>query len=551
MKRIINTFKYGSAETKRLLAVTFLAGFAALGLVITALIAHSLLFFFGAIICVFITISLAQTFGIHEEDSGVVPPEATPMPMAIQQMDAVAPMQTQIVQEYQAQPSAMPMEAATEQPMEQSEEQPAMNVLSEEEIAKKVKVKATKFDAIKKTKKVNRAKKAKQPKPKKVKATKKVVKACKERTVKRKKAIKFVMKQQASKARASKDVRLDRMKESKTKPDTPRASMPKQSATKETKSNVKDTAVKETKITEEQPTTQMDDPYGIFGNVQDNGVVGDGISATADLLGMSATVDKVVEEPVKKAPLTEEEKLEEMKQLQASDEELAKYNRSKVKKMLRKYKVKRNNKLVLIDRCEKHMIYQTPAYMWLADNMLHLLLIEKEPRHLTLPTINLHEVHYLKKQLANEEVDYAAFKGKSMLAELFRPYLPDYTHSTVVGDLSAYKNLYGIGPGIYFTNRSAAGLFDLLAVELAVEDKVTTSPKVNSYFKDAYKANIMLRDNVIDANGYADRISSILDSMAHSTISYEEFKDTLNIMQKNKLITAEFAMYYMGVRDKL
>jgi hypothetical protein len=121
----------------------------------------------------------------------------------------------------------------------------------------------------------------------------------------------------------------------------------------------------------------------------------------------------------------------------------------------------------------------------------------------------------------------------------------------VVDDLTAYKNLYGIGPGIYFTNRSAASLFDLLGAEFRVHDKVTMSPKANIYFKDTYKANILLRDNVIDANGYADRISHILDSMAKSTTSYNEFKDTLNLMVRNKLITQEFATYYMGVRDKI
>ena len=91
----------------------------------------------------------------------------------------------------------------------------------------------------------------------------------------------------------------------------------------------------------------------------------------------------------------------------------------------------------------------------------------------------------------------------------------------------------------------------MLGVQFEVEDKVTTSKKVNVYFKDTYISNILLRDNVIDANGYADRISNILDEMAHSTISYAGFKDTLNLMIKNKLITQEFAMYYMEVRDKI
>lgn len=527
MKKIINTFKYGSGETKRLLAVTILAGLAAVGLAITAIITHSLLFFFGAVICVFITISLAQTFGIHEEGS------ETP-------------------QSYQ--PAQMPVNAVTSEataesfvqsaPVEQV--QPTTKLLSEDEIAKKVKVKASKFEPIKKAKKIDRDKKSsKQPKPKQVKASKEVVKVCKERKAKRRKAIKFVMQQQTSSSTAavvSQDKKLDRMKTTKAK---------------SAKANTIKEPNKEQTIVSEQPAANnapqhAEDPFGIFGDVQDNGVVGDGISATANLIDMSDIAGATVQEKhTKQAPATEEEKLKELQSLQATDEDIAQYNKTKVKKMLRKYKVKRDHRLVLIDKCEKHSIYQTPAYIWVADNLFHLLLIEKEPRHLTTPTFNIHEITYLKKQLANEDVDYAAFKGKSMMAELFRPYLPDYTHSTVVDDLSAYKNLYGIGPDIYFTNRSAASLFDLLAVDLAVEDKVTTSSKVNIYFKDAYKANIMLRDNVVDANGYADRISSILDSMAHSTISYGEFKDTLNLMQKNKLITAEFAMYYMGVRDKI
>ena len=478
MKKIINTFKYGSGETKRLLAVTLLAGIVTFALAIAAVVLQSLLFFFGAVICVFITISLAQTFGIREEDETVSNQSKTHKEV-VQKEEIITDSPDMTPQE---------QEQEQEQEKEQEQEQPHVQKMREEEVAKKVKVKATKFESIKKAKKLGRKKKPSgQPKPKKVKA----------------------------------------------------ASTPVPSQTK--KSSEKN-----------QETKQTNDPYGIFGDISENtGTVGDGISATADLLGMSDYSGSVLpDNKARRVPLTEEEKMAEMKSMQASDEEIAQYNRTKVKKLLRKYKVKRDHRLVLIDQCEKYSIYQTPAYMWVADKMLHLLLIEKEPRHLIIPTYNIHELTYLKKQLANEDIDYAALKGKSVLADLFRPYLPDYTHSTVVDDLSAYKNLYGIGPGIYFTNRSASSLLDLLAVEFVVVDKVTTSNKANVYFKDAYKSYILLRDNVVDANGYADRISRILDSMAHSAISYEEFKDTLNLMQKNKLITEEFALYYMGVRDK-
>lgn len=227
------------------------------------------------------------------------------------------------------------------------------------------------------------------------------------------------------------------------------------------------------------------------------------------------------------------------------------YDRKKVRKTLHKFKVRRDHRMIFVDHSEKLKANQTPAYIWVEKKDFHLLLIEQEPRHITIPVYQIKEITYLKKQPANEDIDYAAYRSSSVIADLFRPYLPDYSHSTVVDDLSAYKNLYGIGNDIYVTNRSASALFDLLGVPFQVDDRVTMSNKVNIYFKEAYKSNILLRDNVIDANGYADRISKTLDNLAHSTISYAEFKDTLNLMIRNKLITQEFASYYMGVRDEL
>lgn len=244
----------------------------------------------------------------------------------------------------------------------------------------------------------------------------------------------------------------------------------------------------------------------------------------------------------------EDEKPEEPQTI--TEEVMHTYNRKRIKKTMHRYKVKRDYRLILIDRSDTLKVRQTPAYIWTKDKEFHILLIEKEPRHIAIPIYQFREITYLKKQPAYEELDYAAFRSESLLAEMFRPYLPDYTHSTVVDDQSSYKNLYGLGTDIYVTNRSAAALFDLLALEFRVDDKVTTSSKVNTYFKEAYKANILLRDNVIDANGYADKISNILNNLAHSTVSYAEFKDTLNLLIRNKLITQEFALYYMEVRDK-
>ena len=245
------------------------------------------------------------------------------------------------------------------------------------------------------------------------------------------------------------------------------------------------------------------------------------------------------------------EQTEEQPAAALTQETVMTYDRKKVRKTLHKFKVRRDHRMIFVDHSEKLKVNQTPAYIWVEKKDFHLLLIEQEPRHITIPVYQIKEITYLKKQPANEDIDYAAYRSSSVIADLFRPYLPDYSHSTVVDDLSAYKNLYGIGNDIYVTNRSASALFDLLGVPFQVDDRVTMSNKVNIYFKEAYKSNILLRDNVIDANGYADRISKTLDNLAHSTVSYAEFKDTLNLMIRNKLIMQEFASYYMGVRDEL
>lgn len=245
------------------------------------------------------------------------------------------------------------------------------------------------------------------------------------------------------------------------------------------------------------------------------------------------------------------EQTEEQPAAALTQETVMTYDRKKVRKTLHKFKVRRDHRMIFVDHSEKLKVNQTPAYIWVEKKDFHLLLIEQEPRHITIPVYQIKEITYLKKQPANEDIDYAAYRSSSVIADLFRPYLPDYSHSTVVDDLSVYKNLYGIGNDIYVTNRSASALFDLLGVPFQVDDRVTMSNKVNIYFKEAYKSNILLRDNVIDANGYADRISKTLGNLAHSTVSYAEFKDTLNLMIRNKMITQEFASYYMGVRDEL
>ncbi len=434
MKKIINTLRYGSVYTKKIMFFTLLDVIAFIAFVVFAIITKQIVYFFGCVVCVFIFISLIQTMSIYgfEGGSSLEAPKDLPKDVPKKKRNS------------------LPKETA---------DRPKADFPNKANAASDVKVKKAKTSSGKSTK-------SKRPK--------------------KRKGIHFSLKELFRRRRntGKSTVKPEKQIEKKQ----PKNTEAKKSNTEAKKSNIAD---------------KNDD-------------------------GRKLVIIK-----------------------QVSDDMADSYDRKKIKKTLHKYKVKRDHRLVIVDFSKKYMIKQCPAYIWVADNKFNILLLEEETRHLVIPLGRIREITYLKKQSANVDTDYPLFHKKNMLTNLFRPYLPDYTYNTVVSDMNSYKNLYGIAGGIYFTNKSAKNLFDLLGVEFRVDDKVTMSNKVNIFFKDAYKANILLRDSVLDANGYADSIANTLDNMARSTISYNEFKETLNLMVRNKLITQEFASHYMNVWDKV
>ncbi len=497
MKRIINTFKYGSMAVKLTLLATIICGLATAGLLVCAIMFHQLIWFFAMIFAGFITVSLAQTFAIQgglssDKDETKINDEelndGTDSEINEEALDGGFYNPLGNPKDIYA---GFKIEYEDSENNEEGDEyNEEMSDSEDEEYTGKRKKKKAKNKKIKNKK--TKDKKSKKEKKKK-KSNKKALVSKKAKSKKIKKVAKH-------------------------------GSVPKVVAVSKVDIDYK--AMLKKDIKESKKSLSKKDKMSKADSEAQNNSGADGES----------------DENEKRAKVVVPEPL--------TAETVKQYNLKRIKKTLHKYKVKRDHKLAIIDRCETYNISQTPAYIWVDGNEFHMLLIEQEPRHLVLSTFKVGRIKYLKKQPANINTDYEAFNTKSLVTDLFRPYLPDYNQSNVDSDLNYYKNLYGIGPGIYFTNNSAKQLINFFGFGMDVDDKVTESKRVNLYFKDAYKANIMVRDNVLDANGYADRISSILEEMAASNLSYNEFKETLNLMIKNKFITKEFGMYYMDVRDK-
>ena len=83
-----------------------------------------------------------------------------------------------------------------------------------------------------------------------------------------------------------------------------------------------------------------------------------------------------------------------------------------------------------------------------------------------------------------------------------------------------------------------------------VNDRVMDSEIYSPYFKSAYKLNILLRDGVIQVNEYKQKVKEVLESLAEAKISLEEFHKNIDQLVKGRMITEEYAEYYLEYRLK-
>ena len=221
-----------------------------------------------------------------------------------------------------------------------------------------------------------------------------------------------------------------------------------------------------------------------------------------------------------------------------------KYTKEKIEMLLYKYKVKQEHRKVMVDFCMPFRIRQCPAYIWKDKKNLYFLLLEEEPRRIEIPLNTIDGIHYEKGAAAKNTHEYEAFRKQSFVGSVFLSYLPTYYEKVKNERRMLCKNLYVISPELKVTNMSARNLFDILEVDFILQDAVMTSAKFDSYFKMAYKSNILLRDRVITPDEYKDKIRILLTSITHSEMSERSYMELIDQLEEYKLITEEYAKYY-------
>ncbi len=220
------------------------------------------------------------------------------------------------------------------------------------------------------------------------------------------------------------------------------------------------------------------------------------------------------------------------------------YTKEKMNKIFHKYKIKEEHRKVMVDFCMPFRIKQCPAYVWRDKKSLYFLLLEEEPRRIEIALNKIDGIHYERGAVVKSSLDYEKFKEQSFIGSIFLPYLPSY-YEKVKNERRQYcKNLYVITPELKVTNTSARNLFDILETDFILQDSIMSSSRFDSYFKIAYKSNILLRDQVITPEEYKEKIRILLTSISQGEISKRAYIGLVDQLEEYKLITKEYAKYY-------
>lgn len=260
--------------------------------------------------------------------------------------------------------------------------------------------------------------------------------------------------------------------------------------------------------------------------------------------------DKRFKDKGKETSTVDEEEQESNELTTENENYIQQYDEKKLKKIFYYYKVKKNHVPILIDSWESKNINQCPAYLWMDRSHLHVLIIGKEAKKYELPRKQLLKMTYDKGCIVNRKEDYYILKTPSLLGLVFSGFLPT-VYEEGEGIRATYKkNLYVIASDLKITNTSAKSVLDLLQADFSLLEEELYTKRYSPYFTSAYKLNILLKDGVLSVSDYKRKIKEVLLALAQAEISLDVFKTYMNQLIQGRLITKEYAEYYVEYRIK-
>ncbi len=198
----------------------------------------------------------------------------------------------------------------------------------------------------------------------------------------------------------------------------------------------------------------------------------------------------------------------------------------------------------MIDECKKERIYECPGILWKDKTYAYILLLEKEPRLVKFNYYDHNELHICVETPANPATEYRSFKEHTMLGDMYKQYLPNYTLISSKGSFEKKykKNLYGIGPDIFCTSNSVKSIMNVLSLNLVLTGSNIQKKNCTDWFKRIYISRLMYNDNIFLPEEYKNQVLALLNEMAEKATD-EDFDKGISEMTGAMLIPKEYANY--------
>lgn len=227
------------------------------------------------------------------------------------------------------------------------------------------------------------------------------------------------------------------------------------------------------------------------------------------------------------------------------------YNEDEIKKVLVEYKAKKESFLVLIDSSEEYHIKNCPGYIWSDKKRVYFLLLEKKTRIIAIPRTETNVLRYEKGVIVRDIEEYKEVKDAFFLYSMYKDFFPEY-YRTVTNGLSTFKkNLFIIGEDIRVTAKSVRGIMKATQCRLELDDQQFDKQRYGGYFEEAYKANLLFREEVYDQEEFKERIREILTGLAMHEEKAEVYQNTIFQLVQYRLISQEYAEFYLNHRNQL
>ena len=249
----------------------------------------------------------------------------------------------------------------------------------------------------------------------------------------------------------------------------------------------------------------------------------------------------------------QEEENAPRKRLPGEDINVSKYTTSNLKKIIKAKKLGKDFIPVFIESWDSQQAQKTPALCYVKEDRVHFLLLEGDmERDASMPLTKFINVWYKKNVQETNLRAYKNIKENMGAYEMFEDVMPSFmTTDGQLGVTAFTQNLYLIGNDIAVAPPSMRELRKRFRFNTNIFASLNVRGEYSDYFKKAYENRILWTDNVIGIQEYQRRIRAILQEMVNDeNLLKFEFKDEVDRMVQYRLITDEYAQFYMNLKEK-